>query len=405
MARRVAPARRLVVALLGVLGAVAVLATPLALVGSGARLVIYGPQLYEYGFAAYNIPTVTGLPLDQLLSAAAQTRDYFLSPAEPLAVKVERNGETVDLYNQREVAHMTDVKVIMQGVERLRLGATGYLLFLLVVGLLLQRRRYPSQFGGVLVRGGAFTLGLAALVGVGAVLDFDALFLQFHLVSFSNDLWLLDPRRDYLIMMYPSEFFRDATLAIGGVTLLLTGLTLSVGVVLMTRGRPRSRFTLLSRNLREGDPELLLAGIGEAVTGLRGWFESALYPDEVQVGDWTAKDLLAQLVYRHLVTAEALEETAAGDPAAQQALDTDAGNAMAAAQYRDTPVAELLTMLDTAHARVVAASRAIPSAETVVRVRADGSSRTLRQQFLVRQADLRERLAELRRATIEGAGG
>jgi len=405
VARKVSPARRLIAAFLGILGAVAVLAAPLALAGTGARLVIYSPQLYEYGFTAYNIPTVTSLPLDQLLSAAAQTSNYFLSPVEPLAVKVERNGEPVDLYNQREVAHMTDVKVIMQGVERLRLSATLYLFILLVLGLLLQKRRYLPQFGGVLVRGGAFTLGLAALVGVGAMFDFDALFLQFHMLSFSNDLWLLDPRHDYLIMMYPSEFFRDATLAIGGVTLALTVLTTLVGVLLMARSGARQRFIVLRRDLREGDPELLLGGIGEAVEGLRRWYETALFADEVQLGDWTAKDVLGQLVYRHIVTAEALEQTADGDPPTQQALDTDAGNAMAAAQYRDTPVRELLDLLDAAHARVVAAARDIPTAETVVRVRADGSSRTLRQQFLVRQADLRERLAELRRATMEGAGG
>jgi len=32
------------------------------------------------------------------------------------------------------------------------------------------------------------------------------------MVSFSNDLWILDPSKDYLIMMFPQEFFNDAAL-------------------------------------------------------------------------------------------------------------------------------------------------------------------------------------------------
>jgi uncharacterized membrane protein len=33
-------------------------------------------------------------------------------------------------------------------------------------------------------------------------------------MSFSNDLWLLDPSKDYLIMMFPQGFFFDAAVFI-----------------------------------------------------------------------------------------------------------------------------------------------------------------------------------------------
>ena len=39
-------------------------------------------------------------------------------------------------------------------------------------------------------------------------------FRYFHLISFTNDLWILDPRRDYLIMMFPQGFFFDSTMFI-----------------------------------------------------------------------------------------------------------------------------------------------------------------------------------------------
>ena len=49
-------------------------------------------------------------------------------------------------------------------------------------------------------------LGLSALFG------FDQLFYQFHLLSFSNEFWQLDPAKDYLIMLFPGGFWYDAAL-------------------------------------------------------------------------------------------------------------------------------------------------------------------------------------------------
>jgi integral membrane protein (TIGR01906 family) len=54
----------------------------------------------------------------------------------------------------------------------------------------------------------AFTMILIAW----AFIDFDGLFLLFHYVSFSNNLWILDPSKDYLIMMFPEGFFNDVAL-------------------------------------------------------------------------------------------------------------------------------------------------------------------------------------------------
>jgi integral membrane protein (TIGR01906 family) len=63
-----------------------------------------------------------------------------------------------------------------------------------------------------LVGGGGLTLLLVLAMGLGALFDFDWLFWQFHLISFANDFWLLDPTRDYLVMLFPQGFWYDVTL-------------------------------------------------------------------------------------------------------------------------------------------------------------------------------------------------
>ena len=63
--------------------------------------------------------------------------------------------------------------------------------------------------------GGALTLAIVIAMAAMATVDFNAFFTQFHVISFANDFWLLDPATDYLIMLFPGEFWRDAVVIIG----------------------------------------------------------------------------------------------------------------------------------------------------------------------------------------------
>ncbi len=80
-------------------------------------------------------------------------------------------------------------------------------------------------------------------LGLGTLLNFDRLFLQFHLLSFANDFWLLDPTKDYLIMLFPEGFWFDAiffgALAILGLALILGGV--AGGYLWFTRSKTTSQ--------------------------------------------------------------------------------------------------------------------------------------------------------------------
>lgn len=216
-----------------------VLCLPLFLITVNLRLVTNSPWLYEYGFSAYHVPAVTGIPLDQLLSAAKQTRDYFTSEQEPLSVEVVKDSQPFHLYNPREVQHMADVKALFRLVQRVEDFSGSYLLGLLGVGLWVRKKAFVPVALMVALRGGLLTIGVVFLAGLSALLDFDRLFLQFHLLSFTNTLWLLDPSRDHLIMMYPAGFFRDATLAIAGLTLVEAPACLALAAAFLRRMQER----------------------------------------------------------------------------------------------------------------------------------------------------------------------
>jgi integral membrane protein (TIGR01906 family) len=89
------------------------------------------------------------------------------------------------------------------------------------------------------VGGGGITLALMLALGLGILFGFSQLFWQFHVISFSNEFWLLDPTKDYLKMLFPDGFFYDAALFCAGIT---AGLAIILGGVgggylLSTRGK------------------------------------------------------------------------------------------------------------------------------------------------------------------------
>ena len=210
---------------------------PVFLVSTNVRIVINAPALYSYGFDRYDIPASTGIERDELLSAAAQIRAYFKNDEDLLDVRVFQRGIRRSIYNEREVLHMKDVKGLVNGVYRVQLASGGFLIAVALAGFAVYGRRFSADLAGLASLGGFATLALAALVGLGSLVGFDRLFLAFHLVSFSNDLWQLDPSTDMLIAMFPQGFFFDATMAIAALSVVQALLLALIGPVCL-RWRP-----------------------------------------------------------------------------------------------------------------------------------------------------------------------
>ncbi|MCI0438370.1 MAG: TIGR01906 family membrane protein [Chloroflexi bacterium] len=211
-----------------------VIAVPVFLITSNVRWVINAPFLYSYGFDKYDISAYTRLERGELLSAARQIRDYFNNDEESITVRVVWQGILVqNLFNEREVIHMRDVKGLVRGVYRVQEFTGLYMLLFAAIGLWIYRRAFLRSLAKWLGLGGLLTLGLVVLVGLASLVGFDRLFLAFHLLSFSNDFWQLDPSRDYLIAMFPEAFFFDATMLIALSTIFEAALLASLPFIFL----------------------------------------------------------------------------------------------------------------------------------------------------------------------------
>ncbi len=215
------------------------LSLPILLLTASIGLAVNSHWLYEYGFEKYAVSQTTGIADVELEKAATGLISYFNSGETNISLTVIKDGEPFELFNQREVAHLRDVKGLIKLDYWVLLGTLTYTLSYAGVSLFWRRERYWRQLARGIIGGSGIALALMLVMGLGIVLNFDQLFLQFHLLSFTDELWQLDPARDYLIMLFPRDFWYDAAifcaLTTSGLAIILGGT--AGGYLLLARSR------------------------------------------------------------------------------------------------------------------------------------------------------------------------
>lgn len=204
--------------------------------------------LYSYSFSRYNADQVTGIEMAQLELAGKDIVKYFNDDRTYLDTRVIVNGQPQRLFNEREILHMRDVKSLVVYLLHYGLWASAlYIAMFIVVGYAFWRERMLVMLARGFFWGSVATLLMIGLITIASIIGFDAVFTKFHTISFSNDLWQLDPRRDRLIQMFSETFFRDAVLLVGGTCILMS---LVFGGVSYRHLRKRAGSTSLFAELR-----------------------------------------------------------------------------------------------------------------------------------------------------------
>lgn len=144
---------------------------------------------------------------DVLLSYTAGNRDN-------LDLAVEINGQTEEVFGEREKDHMVDVQALYIAARNVR---TSFLIaapILILIAFLISKSRAVKILCRSFLYASAAFLAVVVALGLYAVMDFPSFWTSFHHVFFTNDLWLLNPYTDVLIMMVPEQFFFDLVTSI-----------------------------------------------------------------------------------------------------------------------------------------------------------------------------------------------
>ena len=157
--------------------------------------------IYEYNLNSYPITERTSLEIEEIREINSQIKNYFFDETEFLEVSI---------FNEKEIYHMKDVKDIINNL--FLYGKLSSVVFVIIVLICVKKHkvRIYSVFKASSIVYSAVLLALA----IGFLISFNKLFIIFHELAFSNDLWKLNINEDYLLMMYPENFFRDIALLI-----------------------------------------------------------------------------------------------------------------------------------------------------------------------------------------------
>jgi integral membrane protein (TIGR01906 family) len=192
-----------------------ILALPVAIVTSNVRILLNAPVVYDYSFDRYNAEDTTGLSRADLDGTASDLRDYFNNGEKTFFRNVTVGGLSVPVFNARETRHMEDVKSLVVWMDRLQELSVIYALAYVVGFVIWAREGSLRTLAKECLIAVAIGTVAAAAIAVFASLGFEAAWTRFHEVLFSNDLWLLNPKTDRLIQMFPEDFWRDMTVLLG----------------------------------------------------------------------------------------------------------------------------------------------------------------------------------------------
>ncbi len=217
-----------------------VICFPLLLLTSTARYGTNNIHIYEYGFDKCNTSQVTGIDRAQLSEVARRLIGYFNSEVETPQIKVIKNGEEIELFQENEqnceLTHLKDVKNLFHFGYLVQEIVLGYIIIYVLLFLLWWKGRWQDLARGVR-RGWALTLVLIAVLGLASIfLNFEPLFIQFHQFTFHNLCWM---STGHLPELFCESFWQDITMLGGGTiaveALLLGGIVWAVPLIYQRR--------------------------------------------------------------------------------------------------------------------------------------------------------------------------
>ena len=157
--------------------------------------------IYEYNLNFYPITERTSLEIEEIREINSQIKNYFFDETEFLEVSI---------FNEKEIYHMKDVKDIINNL--FLYGKLSSVVFVIIT--LICVKKYKVRIYSVFKASSIVYSAVLLALAIGFLISFNKLFIIFHEIAFSNDLWKLNINEDYLLMMYPENFFRDIALLI-----------------------------------------------------------------------------------------------------------------------------------------------------------------------------------------------
>jgi len=194
------------------------------------QLSINNRAWFEREYEKFDLAGKIGISNSDSADAIMRLIDYMEGRVDSIELTVHQNGEAVSMYNEREMEHMIDVRALYQTWRSVRTyGAIAGVILLLGAFFINKKEFLIALARGYLRASAAFGILLFG-IGLFVAIDFNAFWTAFHHLFFTNDLWLLDPATDRMILICPERLFSDIVLRFASRFLLCFALMLAAAL-------------------------------------------------------------------------------------------------------------------------------------------------------------------------------
>ncbi len=192
----------------------------LAILLSNGLMIINTDSFYEFEFNKNNTALKTGINPSELSIVVDNIQDFFNEKSnEKINISVYINGIEKKLFNSKEIHHMIDVKNLILNIKLLNYSFWTIAIIILLIKISLSKDKILNLFRVIAKSYFIYSVSILMSILILLALSFRWIFYFFHIISFDNNLWILDPRTDYLIKIFEEVFFMDAAILIGILTL------------------------------------------------------------------------------------------------------------------------------------------------------------------------------------------
>lgn len=193
---------------------VIVLSVPILVTLLSVESIAFSEQFYLRQYELLDLGQATGFSSQEFKQFGQALSDYYRNRIPSPQVLIPSHNGLKPLYQDHELAHLADVHHLFRLEVAVRNLAA--VLVLAGVGLILTLRKCQSWplIARAMAAGSIVGISCFLLLLLAVRLNFNQAFTYFHLLSFDNMLWQLDPAKDNLIRLFPEQFFLNATVAI-----------------------------------------------------------------------------------------------------------------------------------------------------------------------------------------------
>lgn len=226
-----------------ILGVVCAISLIIVCFFSAMDILLYGCKGFiPNEYRKLGVAETVGVSQEDLDVVSTEMMQYLKGQREHLSdiVTTIDGVPNTPFFNERECAHMEDVRTLFLGGMSLRMWCAILCAVIILVLIIWEKKESVHTLAHGMITGTIIFLVAVGALAAWAAGDFNSFWTVFHLLFFTGDSWLFDPSTSRMINMLPEQFFSDTVISIIAIFAAMIAILLTASVIILKKQRKKA---------------------------------------------------------------------------------------------------------------------------------------------------------------------